>query len=376
LGKARELAVAFAAGVALVVLETALCWWLLGRRPTDVVMVYLLGVVVVALRYSWAASLVTAAVSVAAFDFFFVPPCFSFAIEDKSYLLTFLIMLLVGLLVSNLADSVRRHAARTSALALDRARLAEEAQRVHAEVEGTRLRNALLSSVSHDLRTPLAVMQGAATALLDDRNPVPAERHREYLQTIADEAGQLNRLVGNLLAMTALQAGDLRVKKSWHPLEEIVGVVLNRLEETLGSHPVEVQIAEEAALVPADEMLLRQVLVNLVENAARYTPPDARIRIAARRIRAGLEIEVADWGPGVPTGEEEAIFEKFHRAAAKAGGMGLGLTISRGIVSAHGGRIWCENRAEGGASFRFVLPIDEEAPTLVALPDAPEERAP
>jgi two-component system sensor histidine kinase KdpD len=375
LGKAGGLAVAVVAGVAVVVLETALCWWLLGRRPTDVVMVYLLGVVVVALRYSYAPSLVTAAASVAAFDFFFVPPYFSFAIEDKGYLLTFLIMLLVGLLVSNLADRVRRHAAQTSALALDRARLAEEAQRVHAEVEGTRLRNALLSSVSHDLRTPLAVMQGAATALLDDRNPPPAERHREYLRTIADEAGHLNRLVGNLLSMTALQAGDLRVKKTWHPLEELVGVVLNRLEETLGSHPMEVHIAEEAALVLADEMLLRQVLVNLVENAARYTPADARIRIGARRVPAGLEIEVADSGPGVPPGEEEAIFEKFHRAATKAGGMGLGLTICRGIVSAHGGRIWCENRTEGGASFRFILPLDQEAPTLVALPDAPEERA-
>jgi two-component system sensor histidine kinase KdpD len=217
-------------------------------------------------------------------------------------------------------------------------------------------------------------MQGAATALLDDPSAVPGGRHREFLRTISDEAANLNRLVGNLLAMTALQAGDLHVKKSWHPLEEIVGVVLNRLEETLGDRPVEVEIAEEAALVQGDEMLLRQVLVNLVENAARYTPPGARIRIASRRTTEGVEIEVADWGPGVPPGEENAIFEKFHRAATKAGGMGLGLTICRGIVSAHGGRIWCENRSEGGASFRFILPLTEEVPALVPLPDAPEER--
>jgi two-component system sensor histidine kinase KdpD len=282
-------------------------------------------------------------------------------------------MIAVGLLVSNVADNVRRQAARTSALALERARLAEEAQRVHAEVQSTRLRNALLSSVSHDLRTPLAVMQGAATALLDD-DAISGERRREYLNQIADEAGHLNRLVGNLLAMTALQAGELRVTKSWQPLEEIVGVALNRLEEALGTRPVEVQIAEDASLVPADEMLLRQVLVNLIENATRYTPPDARLFIASRRTAEGIEIEVADSGPGVRPSEEQAIFEKFHRASTTAGGMGLGLTICRGIVSAHGGRIWCENRKEGGASFRFVLPVDGEAPALVPLPDVVEDR--
>jgi two-component system sensor histidine kinase KdpD len=364
---------AFGSGLALVVAETALCWALLGHRPTDVVMVYLLGVVVIALRHGLGPSLLAAALSVAAFDFFFVPPYFSLAIEDKSYLLTFLIMLMVALLVSNLADNVRRHAAKTSALALERARLAEEAQRAHAEMESTRVRNALLSSVSHDLRTPLAVMQGTATALLEAPEALPPQRRREFLQTIAFEAGHLNRLVGNLLAMTALQSGDLRATKSWHPLEELVGVALNRLEEALGSHPVEVHIAEEAALVQADEMLLRQVLVNLIENAAKYTPPDAKILIAARRTAEGLEIEIADTGPGIAAGEEQAIFEKFHRATTKAGGMGLGLTICRGILAAHGGRIWYVNRDGGGASFRFVLPVDEEPPTIAPLPEVVEE---
>jgi two-component system sensor histidine kinase KdpD len=372
----EALVAALVSGFAVVALETAVCWWLLGQRPTDVVMVYLLGVVFFALRFGQVPSLLTAALSVAAFDYFFTPPYLSLAIDDKRYLLTFLIMMLVAFLVSSLANRVRSQAARTSALALERARLAEESQRVHAEVENTRLRNALLSSVSHDLRTPLAVMQGTATALLDDGEALPAPRRREYLQTIADEAGHLNRLVGNLLDMTALQAGALQVRKAWHPLEEIVGVALNRLEEALGSHPVEVQIADDAALVSADEVLLRQVLINLVENAARYTPADARIRVSARRTAEGIEIEVADSGPGVAPGEEKVIFEKFHRATTKAGGMGLGLAICQGVVAAHGGRIWCENRDEGGASFRFVLPADKEAPALAPLPDVAEERSP
>ena len=356
----------------MVALETAASWWLLGQRGTDIVMIYLLGVVVIAMRFGYVPSLVTIALSVAAFDFFFTVPHFSFAVDDKRYLLTFVIMVFVAFVISNLNERVRRLAARTTELALDRARLAEEAQRVHAEIQTERLRNALLSSVSHDLRTPLAVVQGAATALLDGGSASWSPRQLEYLQTISDEADRLNRLVRNLLDMTALQAGALRVRKRWHPLEEVVGVALNRLEESLGSRPVEVRIAEDASLVAADETRLQQVIVNLVENATRYTPTGTPMRIGARRVPAGVEIEVTDSGPGVPAGQEDAIFEKFHRVASTAGGMGLGLTICRGIVTAHGGTIWCESARPSGASFRFVLPFEGDPPQVRMLPDAAE----
>jgi two-component system, OmpR family, sensor histidine kinase KdpD len=272
--------------------------------------------------------------------------------------------------ISNLTERVRHHAQRTAEIALERARLAEEAQRVRAEVETERLRNALLSSVSHDLRTPLTVVLGAATVLLEGGLALSPARQHEYLQAISVEALRMNRLVRNLLDMSALQAGALRVRKTWHPLEEVVGVALGRLEQAIGQRPVEVRIAEDASVVAADELLLQQVLVNLVENATRYTPADGPLRIAARRVQSGVEIEVSDSGPGVPKGEEEEIFEKFHRSARTAGGVGLGLTICRGIVMAHGGRIWCENREEGGASFRFVLPFDEEPPRIEALPES------
>jgi two-component system sensor histidine kinase KdpD len=162
----------------------------------------------------------------------------------------------------------------------------------------------------------------------------------------------------------------MRARKEWLPLEEVVGVALNRLDEPLQGRPVEVRIPTEASLAPFDASLVEQVLINLVENAIKHTPPDASIELAARRVDEGVEVEVADSGPGVAPGKEEQIFEKFSRDSTLGGGMGIGLTICQGIIVAHGGRIWCENRPSGGASFRFLLPFVGEPPSLRSLPEA------
>jgi two-component system sensor histidine kinase KdpD len=260
------------------------------------------------------------------------------------------------------------------ALAFERAQIAEDAQRALFDVQKERLRNALLSSVSHDLRTPLAVVKGAVTALLDRNSELTASRRQEYLETISEEASRLNRLVRNLLDMTSLEAGALHARKEWQPLEEVLGVALNRMEEPLQNRPVRVAIAPDAALAPFDATLLEQVLVNLVENAVRYTPAGSPIDIRATREDGGVQVEIADRGPGIAPGQEERIFEKFKRAAPPTtGGMGLGLTICRGMIAVHGGTIWCENRPGGGASFRFLLPRDANAPLLDGLPEAPGE---
>jgi K+-sensing histidine kinase KdpD len=352
------LALAFC--VAVVAAETALSWLLLDHRLPDIVMLYLLGVALIAMRFGYAPSLITAVLSVGAFDFFFTVPYFSFSVADKSYVLTFAIMLFVAFVISNLTERVRRQGALATAREM--------------EIQRERLRNALLSSVSHDLRTPLAVVKGTVTALLDGENRLSAARQHEYLETISAEASRLNRLVRNLLDMTSVEAGALRVRKEWQPLEEVVGVALNRLEEQLADRPVEVKIPAEVALVPMDATLIEQVLVNLVENALKYTPAGAPIAIRARSVENGVEVEVADQGPGVPAEQEELVFEKFHRAAQNpsVAGMGLGLAICRGIISVHGGRIWYEKRsgADGGASFRFVLPRQVDAPPMNALPEA------
>lgn len=258
--------------------------------------------------------------------------------------------------------------------ALERAALAEQHQSARLEVQGERLRTALLSSLSHDLRTPLASIEGAASSLLQDA-PLSAAARRELTETILEESRRMTRLVANLLDMVRVEAGTLAVKKQWQPLEECLGVALLRLEERLRECPVAVDLPPDLPLVPIDELLIEQVFLNLLENAARYCPPGTPITISAVRHQHEVVVTVADRGPGIPPGSEEAVFSKFYRAATVApswtgpgwhAGAGLGLTICRGIVAAHGGRMWVEPVEGGGAAFRFILPL--EGPTLPASP--------
>ncbi len=243
--------------------------------------------------------------------------------------------------------------------ALERTELAEEARRASLRIETEQLRNALLSSVSHDLRTPLGVVTGATSALLEDGAPQDEATRRELLRTAHEEALRLNRLVNNLLDMTRLEAGALRVHKEAQPLEEVVGAALNRVEDRLRGRDVRTDIPANLPLVPLDSVLIEQVLINLLENATKYTPPGSPIDIVARAIDGKMQVEVSDRGPGVAPQNVERVFDKFYRVReAEGGGVGLGLTICRGIVAAHGGRIWVEERAGGGAVFRFTLPLE------------------
>ncbi len=249
------------------------------------------------------------------------------------------------------------------AAALERTRLAELAAAARLRVEAEQLRNSLLSSVSHDLRTPLAVITGTASTLLNDA--VAPDVRRELLETIVQEADRLARLVRNLLDMTRLEAGAVQVKKEWQPLEEAVGAALERMETSLAGRAIETALPADLPLVPFDSVLLQQVLVNLLENAVKYTPSGSPITISASRHDGAVEVTVADRGPGLSAGEEDRIFEKFYRAQkGRGGGVGLGLTICRGIVTAHGGRIWATNRHGGGAAFHFSLPIEGEPPPI------------
>jgi two-component system sensor histidine kinase KdpD len=191
-------------------------------------------------------------------------------------------------------------------------------------------------------------------------------------ETILEESRRMNRLVTNLLDMVRVETGALAVQKAWQPLEEALGVALLRLEERLASHPVQTRLPADLPLVPIDELLIEQVFINLLENAAKHTAPGTPITVSAWAADGTVMVEVADAGSGVPGGEEETIFRKFHRAArtdrlSPAGGSGLGLTICRGIITAHGGRIWLHRHAGPGAVFRFSLPL--QGPPLSALPE-------
>ena len=253
-----------------------------------------------------------------------------------------------------------------TALAIERVALVDEAQQARLRSETERLRSSLLSAVSHDLRTPLATITGSASALVEQEAGLDAAARRELAQAIQEEADRLNRLVHNLLDMTRLESGGIRVRKDWHPFEEIVGSALARVEKQIGQRRVDIDLSPELPLVPLDPLLVEQVLINLLDNAIKYTPEGASIEISASVEDGAVRVTVADRGPGFAPGEEARIFEKFYRGqdAGTRSGAGLGLAIARGIVEAHGGRITAEPRPGGGALFRFTLPLAAEAPEV------------
>jgi two-component system, OmpR family, sensor histidine kinase KdpD len=512
----------YAKGLLVVAVCTALAWLMFPYFAlANLIMIYLLGVVIVAARCGRGPSIVATVLSVAAFDFFFVQPYLTFAVSDAEYLVTFAVMLAVGLVISTLTVRLRQQAdaarlreqritalyamsrefastrgikkvlraavqninqtfdsqvvillpnaagrlqpwgevagwwgegvnertvfapdthdqgvaqwvydhgqlaglgtdtlagaralylpliasrgtigvlgvrptqprrflapeqlhlletfANQAALALERIALTKEAQRAQVQAETERMRSSLLSSVSHDLRTPLAVITGATSSLIEGATTLEPETRVELAQTAYEEAERLNRLVGNLLDMTRLESGAVQVQKEWQPLEEVIGAALTRLDNRLRDHPITVSLPPDGSLVPLDSVLIEQVLINLLENAIKYTPPGSPIEISATGTRDVVTVSIADRGPGIPPGDVQRIFDKFYRARSGdgSGGVGLGLTICRGIVEAHGGRIWVENRAGGGAAFRFTLPLEGTPPPVAPEIEAPIDR--
>jgi two-component system, OmpR family, sensor histidine kinase KdpD len=248
--------------------------------------------------------------------------------------------------------------------------LAQEAETARRDMEAEQLRNSLLSSVSHDLRTPLAVITGATSTLLQGRTGINDATRQDLLTTILEEAERLNRLIRNLLDMTRLESGTVKVHKEWLSLEELVGSALSHLDSRLGAREVRVDLPTDLPLVPGDAVLLEQVLINLLENALKYS--SGAIEIRAEAMAGEVLVEVSDRGTGIPVGEEERIFDKFHRSARAGGreGVGLGLTICRAIATAHGGKVWACNREGGGASFRFTLPL-VGVPLVLPPPEPP-----
>jgi two-component system, OmpR family, sensor histidine kinase KdpD len=491
---------------AAVVAAAVICWatrdWL---TDADQAMIFILAVLLVATRTQRGPSLFAAILSVAVFDFFFVPPFLTFHVADLRYVLTFAVMLVVGLTVSTFtvrlreqAQAARQRERRTAtlyamsrrfvietgvgeiaatataavselleteaivlladrngalqpagggggssatserelavarwvfangrlaghgtdtlpasewlfvpmvgtaghlgvfgialgrrpapptpsqwqiletfvaqtALALERALLVQRASSAQIAVETERTRNELLSAVSHDVRTPLSTIKGAADALLDEEVELGAANRRELLATVREEAERLERLIADLLELTRLESGALAAQREWYPLEDVIESVLDRLEPCLSGRPVLRSLPEEVLLVPIDPVLFEQVLFNLLENSAKYGAPGTPIEIRASAQDGEALIEVADRGPGLAAGDEERVFEKFYRAAdgARAQGTGLGLTVARAILKVHGGSIEAHGREEGGSIFRVRLPLDVSQPGRAPQP--------
>jgi len=225
-------------------------------------------------------------------------------------------------------------------------------------MESERLRNSLLATLSHDLRTPLAALQGLGETLALTR-PALTREQLDIARAITQEARRLAALVNNLLDMARIESGEVKLRKQWHAIEEVVGSALLAAKAALGQRRVDVRAAPDLPLVEYDAILIERVLYNLVENAAKYTPPDATIAISAEAAGGDLVVRVSDTGPGIAKGQEDAIFDKFSRGVSESTtpGVGLGLAISRAIVEAHGGRISAANSAGGGAVLTFTLPL-------------------
>ncbi len=471
----------------------------LGLGETTVVMAFLAAVALVAARHGRGPSIVASMIAVLTFDFCFVPPRYTFAVADTKYVITFSVMLAIGLLVSTLTTRLQAQvessrvrelrmsalyelgkqlsslsggmflasaagrkiaelcggevaiylagpqsvpqiafgqkttiavhpvsastarwvidhdqiagaktdtlpnavalfvpltasqqtvgalAVRTDpidrllepdqkrlleacagqlALALERDRMSITASEAIVQAQTEQVRSALLSSVSHDLRTPLAVIAGASSSLLQVGSFDEPTR-RQLLETIAEEANRLTRLLENILQMSKLELGGSTAQKQWNILEEIVGSALGRTRRDLQAHHVEVRIPPDLPLVHVDGLLLEQLLVNLLENAGRYTSPGTTIRISAFPEGKWLMVSVTDTGPGLPPGTEERVFDKFYRGSSSADsgrGSGLGLAICRAVAKVHGGTIRASNRPGGGVEFLLRLPLPENPP--------------
>jgi two-component system sensor histidine kinase KdpD len=246
-----------------------------------------------------------------------------------------------------------------AALAIERAHLAQKAEQAQLLQATERLERSLLNSISHDLRTPLSSIMGALSSLRYEGNSPEAESKRELMDLAWEEAGRMNRFISNLLDITRLEAGVLKIKREPYDVQDLLGSCLASLEPRLKERKVKINLPPNLPLISMDSVLMAQVLINLLDNAVKYSPPEGTIEFSARTRENWLEVEVADQGPGIPEEYLMQVFNKFFRLSRheKFSGTGLGLAISKGIIEAHGGKIWAENRPGGGSKIIFTLPL-------------------
>ena len=307
------------------------------------VLLYVVPITVAATRWGFGPAITAALASALGHDILFIEPVGSLTIARTDEALGLVLLLFTALVNSHLAVLARRGA--------DRAHEAEIARRSDA------LKTALLRTVSHDLRTPLASIKASVSGLRQPDARYSHEDEAELLAAIEEEADRLTRLVTDLLDASRLEAGALTPDCRPHDLAELVDTVVRRLQPLLGDRPLAVEIPETLPSVPFDYTQIDRVVTNLLENAAVHTPPGTPLAIRIRPDGDEIRVEVSDNGPGVPPEERERLFRPFERGQTGARGSGLGLAIARGFAEAHGGRIWVETVPSGGARFVVALPL-------------------
>ena len=338
---AAFLFVAFASGVGE--------WVQRDLEPTNLVMLYLAAVVTAATLLGRGPAILASVLSVLAFDVLFVPPKFSLTVHDTQYLITFAGLLVVGLIISELTHRTREQAIRSS----------EEAKRIELLSEKEKLQTALLNCISHDLRTPLVAITGALSHLVGDKTLLEDPAYRGLIETAHEEVGRLNRIVTNWLDMTKIEAGALKISGKSCDLKDVVGVALGNWKSELGNRPIQIGIQDDLPEIAIDFSLMLKILINVLDNAVKYSEVASAIDIEARAMEGRLEIKVLDRGMGIPEEDLERVFDKFYRVATstKVSGTGLGLPISKGIIEAHRGTISARNRLGGGTIICITLPV-------------------
>jgi K+-sensing histidine kinase KdpD len=307
-----------------------------------IILLYVVPITVAATRWGSASAITAALASAVGHDVLFVEPVGSLTIGRANEALGLILLVITALIVSQLAEMARRGA--------DRAREAEVARR------SDMMKTALLRTVSHDLRTPLASIKASVSGLRQPGAEYTDEDRAELLAAIEEEADRLTRLVSDLLDASRLEGGALIPDRRPHDLAELIDTVVRRLEPRLDGRPLEIEIPETLPAVAYDYTQVDRVISNLLENAVAHTPPGSPLAIRVHPTVDEVRIAVTDHGPGVPPEDRERLFRPFERGRTSARGTGLGLAIARGFVEAHGGRIWIEAVPSGGARFVFTLP--------------------
>lgn len=361
---------------------TALLLTLRGHiNSTTVGFAYLLAVVFVAILWGSKPALLASVLAMLCFNFFFLPPFHTFTIADPQNWVALAAFFITALAVGQLSARAKRRAEEAEAGKVEIRRLYDElreafdrASEAEAIKRSERLKSALLDAVTHDIRTPLTSIKASATLLLEDREEgedlaklSPQEQHA-MLEVITHGADRLDRFVEGIVDLARIEAGDISLHRNWGSVDDLIDAALAQAEPLTRRHKIEVIVPDELPVVRVDARAVTEVIYALLDNASKYAPPGTLITIEADRAADDvIEISVEDQGPGIPINLRDRAFEKFYRvasngaAAGRTGGIGMGLAIAKGIVEAHGGRIWIENAKSGhGARIIFTVPVGDD----------------
>ena len=339
-----------AAGILIAATLVGLLFSGLKIPEANIIAVYILGVLIISIiTSSWMYSFLASVISVLAFNFLFTIPRFTLRAYDPSYPVTFGIMFLVALITGSLASRMKEYARESAQAAM--------------QIEKEQLRADLLRSISHDLRTPLTSISGIASNLLSNVNEFSQETRMQIYGDIYDDSMWLIKLVENLLSVTRIEDGRMDLRMSAELMDEVIAEAMRHTDRNRDGRKIEVSSDEEFILGKMDARLIVQVVINLVDNAVKYTPEGAQIRIHTGKKDGMVVVSVSDTGPGIPDEQKSKVFDMFYtgtnRAADGRRSLGLGLGLCRSIIRAHGGEIWVSDNKPQGAVFTFTLPAEE-----------------